>query len=247
LIPPNKRTSGFTLLEVIMAISIFALIGIGSYTLLSRVIESEEVSTLKANKLANLQLAFSILQQDFLHLQERIHSDAKGKLSGSFQANTGASLLEFLRGGWNNSFGASRSDLRKVSYVLISEKKGIDRKFLLQRRVYADANEGGQSTADPQQNLVLEQVLFEDATDISFQFMTRDGKWVREWSIPEQTVAAEHAESEEIVVEEPNNFPLPAAIQLTVDYEDYGEITRLFETASGMPVRNLQTDTNSNE
>ena len=53
---PNKiKTGGFTLIEAMVSISIFAFIGLGSYAILDNIVRVQERSTEKSAGLALLQ------------------------------------------------------------------------------------------------------------------------------------------------------------------------------------------------
>ena len=67
-----KRASGFTLLEIMIAMAIFTLIGVASTGLLTTVIDSNTLSGERFDKLQALQRAMIIIERD---IQQAIESD----------------------------------------------------------------------------------------------------------------------------------------------------------------------------
>lgn len=113
---------GFTLIEMIVAMVIFALIGIASYSLLSESRHLADVVELKGERLAELQRAALRLEQDveqFAFRQTRNEFGDKVPLlrgESGFSDNSG--YLEFTRSGWFNPAGLPRSDLEHLVYKL---------------------------------------------------------------------------------------------------------------------------------
>lgn len=118
-----KTNNGFTLLEILIAIAIFAVISLSSFTIFNTVLDSDESSRTRNERLNQLNRAFIIIERDFLQLARRsvrlngeapikgfVHTDQKG-LSTDTQA------IGFVRGGWTNpSLLLPRSDMQSVAY-----------------------------------------------------------------------------------------------------------------------------------
>lgn len=121
---PRSQQSGFTLIEVIIAISITALIGVGTTTLLRSIIGSEETISSKADTLANWQRASLFMYRDFSQITDRSVRDDFGDLPDQSNAvisdNDDNVLVHFTRNGWSlNSFSKTeRSELQRVTYEL---------------------------------------------------------------------------------------------------------------------------------
>ncbi len=73
-----KHSRAFTLLEMVVAIGIFAVIAVISYTSLNRFLDNSAVLEKEIDELRQLQLAFSLLEQDMHFMSQRIVRDEYG-------------------------------------------------------------------------------------------------------------------------------------------------------------------------
>lgn len=113
---PSQR--GFTLLEALIAMAIFSIIGLASYRLLSAIITSQEITQQHADRLQTLQRAVMIVDRDM-----RQWLDRPVRTSGADEAepslwlgNDNTYLLQLTRGGWANPLQLPRSHLQRVAY-----------------------------------------------------------------------------------------------------------------------------------
>ncbi len=63
-----QHNRGFTLLELLLAMAIFAVISLAGFTIFNTVFESEKGSRAKIAKLNKLQTAFILLERDITQL-----------------------------------------------------------------------------------------------------------------------------------------------------------------------------------
>ncbi|MFQ3234578.1 MAG: general secretion pathway protein J [Paraglaciecola sp.] len=123
---PYTRNSiqGFTLLEILIAMAIFTLIGLASTSVLTSVIDSDELSTERFEKLEELQRAMLTLERDILQAAPRPvriegQMNQQVMLGGADMFESEADGLGFVHGGWHNpQFMLPRSTLQAVSYRL---------------------------------------------------------------------------------------------------------------------------------
>ncbi|MEA1888787.1 MAG: type II secretion system minor pseudopilin GspJ [Pseudomonadota bacterium] len=73
-----KHSRAFTLLEMVVAIGIFAVIAVVSYASLNRFLDNSAVLEAEIDELRQLQLAFSLLEQDMRFMSQRAVRDAYG-------------------------------------------------------------------------------------------------------------------------------------------------------------------------
>lgn len=119
----NSR--GFTLLEVILAIAIFALISLAGFTIFNTVLTSDETSRRHTDKLNEIQRAFLIIERDVLQLaRRRVRINGEAPLEGYLHTDAGnfssaTKMMGFVRGGWRNpGLLLPRSDMQAVAYRL---------------------------------------------------------------------------------------------------------------------------------
>ncbi|WP_416306895.1 type II secretion system minor pseudopilin GspJ [Neptunicella sp. SCSIO 80796] len=123
-----KRIAGFTLLEVLVSLAIFAIIGLASNAVLTSVIDSDQLSTERFTQLEKLQRAMLTIERDVMQAVPR-HIRIEGESSdwsikgGSGEFESQADGLGFIREGWHNpQLVLPRSTLQPVMYRLQDEQ-----------------------------------------------------------------------------------------------------------------------------
>ncbi len=112
---PLKR--GFTLIEVLIVLGIFGIIGLISAQLVNRVLANNEVLSERGARLAEVQRSMQILQRDLLQLAPRGIRDQLGDPLEPLLIGADG-MVEFTRFGWRNPLGRPRSELQRVGYVV---------------------------------------------------------------------------------------------------------------------------------
>ena len=159
---------GFTLLEVLIAIAIFSVVSLASFTIFDTVLRGDA-----SERQNELQRAFLLMERDFTQIAKRtmrVNGEEPGKrflqtADDSFLADEQA--IAFVRNGWTNpGLLLPRSDMQSVAYRLVDET--------LQRLHYnfVDAVVGQEPRIRP---------LITQVTGVAFEFY--DGtKWQKKWS-----------------------------------------------------------------
>jgi general secretion pathway protein J len=111
--------AGFTLVELLVALTIFALLSAAGVTLLSFSVRAQEAADERLTRLAEIRRAGALLTSDLAQAAPRLSRDEAGAARGAFMGGSGQGdvvLLSLVRRGWENLDGAGRPSLQKVQY-----------------------------------------------------------------------------------------------------------------------------------
>ncbi|MCB1663440.1 MAG: type II secretion system minor pseudopilin GspJ [Pseudomonadales bacterium] len=206
----NKNTAGFTLLEILIAISIFAIIGTASYRVLNAVILSQQGVQAHSENLRQIQRAMLFMSLD---IEQAVNRSIRGPYAEeipSFVVGQGEYLLQLTRQGWRNPQQLLRSQLQRVAYSLgslPSETKNSDTQRSLLRHYWPNLDQAQDSQPKTQK-------LMSGIEDVQLRVLDEEGKWHKEWPF-------QHEES--IVL------GLPVAIEVSFITQGQGEIKRLYQ------------------
>lgn len=122
------RDKGFTLLEVLIAIAIFSLISLSSFTIFDTVLSGDERAKQRSERHNELQRAFLIIERDLTQIARRtIRINGEAPIDYFLQTTDSDFLadeqaLAFVRYGWTNpGLLLPRSDMQSVAYRLVDE------------------------------------------------------------------------------------------------------------------------------
>ena len=117
--PTSRR--GFTLIEMMVVLGVFALLGVIASQIVSGVINNQAIVAERGSRLAEVQRAMQILQRDVVQLQARSIRDELGDPVGPLLIDSSIGnelLMEFTRQGWRNPLGQKRSESQRVAYLM---------------------------------------------------------------------------------------------------------------------------------
>ena len=118
----GTRPSGFTLVEVLIALTIFAMIASAGVALLAFSVRAQGASGAALDDAGAVNRLSAILTADLAQAQDRPTRDATGTPFPAFTGGAGeVPLLRLVRGGWSNVDAAPRADLQKVEYRLAGD------------------------------------------------------------------------------------------------------------------------------
>lgn len=112
-----SKARGFTLMEIIVVLAVFALIGVISGRIISGVLDNQRLLADRGDRLAEVQLAMKILQRDVMQLNARRIRDQLGDSTEPLMIGADG-MMEFTRAGWRNPLQQPRSELQRVGYIV---------------------------------------------------------------------------------------------------------------------------------
>ena len=208
-----RRARGFTLIEVLIAIGIFALIGLVAAALLTRTLEARSVLSERADRLQDLQRGLQRFDRDALQYANRPIRDGFGDVQAALVLDTDGAL-EYTVHGWRNPLRLPRSELQRVRWTL-SEDGDLVREF------WSVLDRAQDST--PRRQTVLTAVRAFEVEIIDSQ-----GGSSRRWP-PEQSSlpAAEATLPDESVAQDARGEEVPIALRVSIDLSPFDRIERL--------------------
>lgn len=117
--------SGFTLVEVLVALTLFGLIAAAGAAVLSVAIDNRFAVRSATERVAGLQRTRSLLKADLGQATSRRTRDRNGEprpLALTGATHPGDPVLIVTRAGWSNAGGAGRSSLQRVEYRLVGDR-----------------------------------------------------------------------------------------------------------------------------
>lgn len=118
----RRDEAGFTLVEVMVSLMIFALLALAGVAILSFSVRAQQATGTKFDELSALNRTASILSADLAQAVPRQTRDASGTVRPAFIGEAGsttAPMLTLVRAGWSNIDGDPRPDLQKVAYQVV--------------------------------------------------------------------------------------------------------------------------------
>jgi general secretion pathway protein J len=196
---PNRHL-GFTLIEVLVAIAVFASLSIGAYQVVNQAQRSNQIAKVNIDRIKQIQRTLIYVDNDFRQIAARPFrsngEEASKRLfvAGDYVADSQAQGILFVRLGWQNPQQTfPRGEITKVGYRLVD---GVLERLWWR---YPDTVSGDK----PNRVALLDKI---EALNFTFY----DGKsWLESW--------------EKIL-------SLPVAIKMTMTLEDKGDIERIFLT-----------------
>ena len=219
-----QQHQGFTLLEVLIALVISALIAVMAFESLNAADSGATRTNEVLAEINRLDRAWQIIAADLRHVIPPAAADKNGVFQAESLKSSGEDadqmLLLFKRRGWVNFSNLPRSDLQMVSYRV--EEGKLWRDFLPERNLEL-------SDIDIEDD-AFHQLLLEQVEDVQLRFLhqgaiTSKGKsalddrefsedWLQKW--PENTQQGATAQD------------LPLAVEITIVIKGVGSSVRLF-------------------
>jgi general secretion pathway protein J len=157
------KRNGFTLVEMLIALSIFGMLTAAGVALLSVTARTQETSERLLGEVGELRRVGALMTSDLAQAAPRPWRDADGRAQRAFEGAGGSEpgLMVFVRRGWDAGEGAA---LQRVGYRL--------RSGVLERLGYVHVDGGGEAVAVP---------LLDGVRTIRLRYRDEDGAWRERW------------------------------------------------------------------
>ncbi|MCW9089055.1 MAG: type II secretion system minor pseudopilin GspJ [Gammaproteobacteria bacterium] len=201
------RQRGFTLLEMLVAVAVFAAVSAVAYGGLSSMLQTRQQVGQHAQRLQSLQQTMAIMHRDLTQALVRPVRDPFGDVEPALYQQEGVYLLVLTRAGRLNLQGLRRSELQRIAYALEDGR--------LIRYVWPVLD-------SPQGSEPYSHVLLEAVREAELRFVDSQREWQLNW--PPLDSLREEAE-----------VALPLAVEITLELEQWGGFRRLIplvETAA---------------
>ncbi len=203
---------GFTLLEIMIAVAIFVVVGtmaLSGYNELSR--QSRRLDASMARVRA-VQSTMQRMSQDFMTLEPRPVREPLGDgMQPALRADARTDqLAELTHSGWSNPAGVPRPTLQRVAYRMQDKTLHRDYWTMLDRTL----------TSQPVSAVMLDKVR-----SIKLRFMDNTRNWQDQWPPLTNVVGGVPTNSSDAL------SLRPLAVEITLDLEDWGTVTRTVEVS----------------
>jgi len=199
----KNKQQAFTLLEIIIAMAIAALIGIGAMSLLDSATLGHKKIQGQGERYNQIERTLLFLSSDIQQLAPRKFRDEFGDKKDNLTGDDsiGSTQLSFTRLGRRNPAGLPRSNLEKLTYLVEDES--------LKRVSYAYPD--GMSLEQGASREMLDQV-----SSFSVEFF--DGEeWTDFWPVDDGNLG-----------QQTDANPLPVALKVKLQLNDLGLVERLY-------------------
>lgn len=214
----GRVQTGFTLIEVLVALSITAFVATIAYASLSSVISGVESTRAAGQQTYELDRTLVFISRDLRQVVARPVMDEFGQREPALTGGPLARfILSFTRNGWHNPKQVNRSNLQRVNYLVEEGALWRESYFVLDR--LGDSGIQRVKLLDGVEELTVAFIASVDALDTQSDGKTLDTRnWVQNWILDSSVADVE--------------LPLPAAIEVRLQLEGWGELSRLYELPS---------------
>jgi len=164
-VKPDRQT-GFTLLEVVVAVSIFAVMGVIAFSGLGKMTRDGQALADSNNRLSDLQFAVVYFDRDWAQVSPRRIRNQYGDEESNIVIVDDS--ITFTHSGWSNLLGQHRSNLQRVQYL-------VDDGKLLRRYWRSLDHAVGEAP--------IQTVLLDNVESMEVAFLNVLGKPIRSWPV----------------------------------------------------------------
>lgn len=160
------RQQGMTLIELLVALAMFALIALAGQRLLSTAVDVRRQGQAHAQQLQQLGRAMALLESDLEQAIVRPLQLADGSAEPALLSLADGNGLQFTRAGWDNPLQHARSNLQRVRWWADADG--------LHRGMWMVLDRGEQDVLYPQR-------LLDGVSQVQWRYLDARGNWLPAW------------------------------------------------------------------
>lgn len=206
------RTRGFTIIEVMVAIFISAIMFAIGYGAINQALRDRDAINTSQQRVTEIQRGMRIVAQDFAQIVARAARDTSGtgQLMPAVLANGSDNILiTFTRAGWTNPAGLQRPAEQRVRYRFLDGS--------LVREYWSSVDPA--LNTEPRQRILMTRIK---AAEIRF-LDPASRNWSTEWPAAQVSGQVNPAQVDIMLLTR------PLLIEFTLVLEDWGRVQRVFE------------------
>lgn len=195
------RHNGFTLFELMVAIAIFSVMGVMTWSAMGNMVRQQEVTEAAMSRFRDIQRGMTMLTRDLEQIRPRpVRGASHGDMLPALQGGEYLEMpLSFTRGGVRNPLQLPRPTMQRVAYRLEGDTLTRYSWPILDR------------APDTQP---VQIPLIDDVVTFNMRFLAPNGEWQDIWPPSSAGMNA-------------NPFMMPRAVELLIETEDWGTLRRL--------------------
>ena len=167
LLPIKSGTTGFTLVEMMVALLIFSMLSVAGVILLRGAVDSNKVTAENLGEMAAMQRFVSLMEADLSQAITRTHRNQNGDRLAAFAGKGNEqpdTFLSFISGGQSNINDAPRPNINRVEYRW---QDGVI------ARLHYRMTDGG-SISEPAE-------LLTEISALKVRYRDKRGVWLEDW------------------------------------------------------------------
>jgi general secretion pathway protein J len=203
---------GFTIIEVMIAIFIAAVMFAIGYGAINQALRDRDAINLSQARITEIQRGIRVVAQDLAQMMARPARDITGNgqpIAAVLADNTNNLLMTFTRAGWSNPAGLQRPAEQRVRYSF--QEEALVREHWL--------------AVDPALNTEpRRRVLITRVKSVELRFLDPVSRtWRTDWPVNKASGVVSPLQEDLLL------RTRPLAIEFTLVLEDWGRVQRVFE------------------